>query len=247
MIDAAVDRQSAAAIVFGGSRGIGAAIAQQLADDGFAVALTYLCNADKAEAVCESIRTGGGQAIAVRADSRNPSDLCRAVETVSRDLGPLDVVIINSGALRIGPLRTFAREDFDLLIDVNIRGVFLAIQASMSALRDGGRIITIGSNAAVRTGSSEGGVYAMTKAAVASLIQSLALELAPRGITVNNVQPGPIETDMTAGMTALLVNRIPLRRIGKPAEIASLVSYLASSDAGYMTGANLTIDGGMVL
>ncbi|RED33188.1 3-oxoacyl-[acyl-carrier protein] reductase [Rhodopseudomonas thermotolerans] len=247
MIDAAIDRQSAAAIVFGGSRGIGAAIAQQLADDGFAVALTYLGNADKAEAVSNSIRTGGGRAIAVRADSRDPAEVRHAVEAASRELGPLDVVVVNAGALRIAPLRTFPREDFDLLVDINIRGVFLAIQASMQVLRDGGRIITIGSNGAVRAGSPEGGVYAMTKAAVASLVQSLALELAPRGITVNNVQPGPIETDMTAGMIAGLVNRIPLRRIGKPCEIAALVSYLASSDAGYMTGANLTIDGGMVL
>lgn len=240
------ERQSAA-IVFGGSRGIGAAIARQLADDGFAVALTYVGNADRAAAVCENIATGGGRSIAVQADSRDPSAVRGAIETVTRELGPLDVAVVNAGVLRLGPIRSFSLADFDLLLDVNIRGVFLALQASIPVLRDGGRIITIGSIGAVRTGSPEGSVYAMTKAAVAKLVEGLALELAPRGITVNNIQPGPTATDMTAGFDDQLIGKIPLGRMGTPAEIASLASYLASSDAGFMTGASLTIDGGFVL
>ena len=239
--------QQSSAIVFGGARGIGAAIARQLADDGFAVAITYLGSADKAAAVCEAISAAGGRAIALQADSRDSSAVRDAIERVSKELGPLDVVVVNAGVLRMNPIRSFPLEDFDLLLDVNVRGVFLAIQASIPALRDGGRIITIGSNVAVRTGSPEGSVYAMTKAAVAKLVEGLALELAPRGITVNNVQPGPTLTDLTAGFADQIVEKIPLRRIGKPTEIASLVSYLASSDAGFITGASLTIDGGFIL
>jgi 3-oxoacyl-[acyl-carrier protein] reductase len=239
--------QRGAAIVFGGARGIGAAIARQLADDGFAVAITYLGNTEQATALRDSIGIAGGHAIALQADSRDPSAVRAAVDNVSKALGPLDVVVVNAGVLRMGPIRSFTLEDFDLLFGVNVRGVFLAIQASMPVIRDGGRIITIGSNVAVRTGSPEGNVYAMTKAAVAKLVEGLALELAPRGITVNNVQPGPTLTDLTADFADQIVEKIPLKRIGKPAEIASLVSYLASSDAGYITGASLTIDGGFVL
>ena len=239
--------QQSAALVFGGSRGIGAAIARQLADDGFAVGLTYLGNIDKAAAVCEFISAAGGRAIALQSDSRDPTAVRAAIETVSKQLGPLDVIVVNAGVLRMNPFHSFPLEDFDLLFSVNVRGVFLAIQASIPFLRDGGRIITIGSNVAVRTGSPEGGVYAMTKAAVAKMVEGLALELAPRGITVNNVQPGPTLTDLTAEFADRIVDKIPLKRLGKPAEIASLVSYLASSDAGFITGASLTIDGGFVL
>jgi len=130
---------------------------------------------------------------------------------------------------------------------VNVRGVFLAIQASAANMRDGGRIITIGSNTAIRTGSPGSSVYAMTKAAVAALVSGVALDLAPRGITVNNIQPGPIQTDLTAEWTAQLIPRIPLGRMGKSTEIAGLAAFLAGADAGYITGASLTADGGFVL
>ena len=125
--------------------------------------------------------------------------------------------------------------------------MFLAIQASAANMRDGGRIITIGSNTAVRTGSPGSSVYAMTKAAVATLVSGAALDLAPRGITVNNIQPGPIQTDLTADWTAQLIPRIPLGRMGKSSEIAGLAAFLAGADAGYITGASLTADGGFVL
>jgi len=130
---------------------------------------------------------------------------------------------------------------------VNVRGVFLAIQASAANMRDGGRIITIGSNTAIRTGSPGSSVYAMTKAAVAAMVSGAALDLAPRRITVNNIQPGPIQTDLTADWTAQLIPRIPLGRMGKSSEIAGLAAFLAGADAGYITGASLTADGGFVL
>jgi 3-oxoacyl-[acyl-carrier protein] reductase len=133
------------------------------------------------------------------------------------------------------------------MLAVNVRGVFLAIQGSVAKMRDGGRIVTIGSNTAIRTGSQGASAYAMTKAAVAAMVKGAALDLAPRRITVNNVQPGPTETDMTAAMATRLEQIIPLRRMGEPSEIAALVSYLAGPDSGYMTGASVTIDGGYVL
>jgi 3-oxoacyl-[acyl-carrier protein] reductase len=235
------------AIVFGGSRGIGAGIAERLAADGFAVALTYLGSADRAAQVCDAIAANGGRAIAIRADSADQVAVRLAVQQLVTQLGRPNVAVVNAGILKLGRIHSFAIEDFDRMIDVNIRGVFLSIQATLAAIRDGGRIITIGSNGAVRVGSPQGAVYAMTKAAIASLIKGLALELAPRSITANNVQPGPIDTDMTDGMTAALVDRIPLRRIGKPVDVAALVSYLASDAASFMTGESLTIDGGFVL
>jgi 3-oxoacyl-[acyl-carrier protein] reductase len=143
--------------------------------------------------------------------------------------------VVNAGEFRRALVEAFTLEDLDLMLDVNVRGVFLAIQASVARMHDGGRVVTIGSNTAVRTGS------------VATMVKGIALDLAPRQITVNNVQPGPTETDMTAAMVARLREVIPVGRMGQPDEIAALVSYLAGPEAGYMTGASLTIDGGYVL
>jgi 3-oxoacyl-[acyl-carrier protein] reductase len=235
------------AIVFGGSRGIGAAIASRLARDGFDVALTYVSRPDRASDLVSAIEDIGRRAIAVRADSADPAAIRNAVaETVER-LGTLDVAVVNAGVLRLALVEAFTLEDLDLMLDVNVRGVFLAIQASVARMHDGGRIVTIGSNTAVRTGSQGSSAYAMTKAAVATMVKGIALDLAPRQITVNNVQPGPTETDMTAAMVARLREVIPVGRLGQPDEIAALVSYLAGPEAGYMTGASLTIDGGYVL
>jgi 3-oxoacyl-[acyl-carrier protein] reductase len=223
------------AIVFGGSRGIGAAIASRLARDGFDVALTYVSRPDRASDLVCAIEDIGRRAIAVRADSADPAAIRNAVaETVER-LGTLDVAVVNAGEFRRALVEAFTLEDLDLMLDVNVRGVFLAIQASVARMHDGGRVVTIGSNTAVRTGS------------VATMVKGIALDLAPRQITVNNVQPGPTETDMTAAMVARLREVIPVGRMGQPDEIAALVSYLAGPEAGYMTGASLTIDGGYVL
>ncbi|AZG15410.1 SDR family oxidoreductase [Cupriavidus pauculus] len=234
-------------MVFGGSRGIGAAIARRLARDGFRVALTYATSPGKAAEVVAAIEADGGQAVAIAADSADPAAIRAAVRQAVARFGALDAAVVNAGLLRLGRLEQFTDTDLDAMLDVNIRGVFVAIQAAAGAMRDGGRIITIGSNTAIRTGSVGGAVYAMTKAAVASLVQNLALELAPRGITVNNIQPGPTETDMTSSMVEHLIARIPLGRIGQPDEIAGLAAWLASPASAYMTGASLTIDGGYVL
>ncbi|BBD96949.1 3-oxoacyl-ACP reductase FabG [Sphingobium amiense] len=235
------------ALVFGGSRGIGAAIARRLAADGFDVALTYVSRADSATDVVSAIEAVGGRGLAIEADSADPAAIRRAVDTTVEALGPLDAVVANAGLLRHGPVESFGLDDLDRMLAVNVRGVFLAIQASIARMHDGGRVITIGSNTAIRTGSPGSSVYAMTKAAVAAMVKGIALDLAPRRITVNNVQPGPTETDMTAAMAERLKEIVPLKRIGQPSEIAGLVSYLAGDESGYMTGASLTVDGGYVL
>lgn len=235
------------ALVFGGSRGIGAGIVERLARDGFDVALTYVSRPDAARAAVAAVEAAGGRGLAIRADSAEDAEIRAAVDQAVERLGPLDAVVVNAGVLRHGTVDAVSTEDLDLSLKVNVRGVFLAIQAAVARMHDGGRVITIGSNTAIRTGSPGSSVYAMTKAAVASMVQNLALDLAPRAITVNNVQPGPIETDMTAPFAEYLQDKLRLGRMGRPGEIGALVSFLAGPESGYMTGASLTIDGGYVL
>ncbi len=235
------------ALVFGGSRGIGASAALRLARDGFAVALTYVSRPEKAAEVVAQIEALGGQALAIRADSADAEAIRTAVFNTVERFGLIDAVVVNAGIMRVGLLAAFSLEDLDLMLAVNVRGVYLAIQAAAARMRDGGRIITIGSNTAVRSSFPATCVYAMTKAAVATMVKGIALDLAPRRITVNNIQPGPTETDLTAAMIPRLAEMTPLRRIGQPSEIGALVSYLVSEEAGYMTGSSLTIDGGFAL
>jgi len=236
-----------AALVFGGSRGIGAAVALRLAREGHAVALTYVSRPDKAAEVVAAIQAEGGQALAIQADSADADAIAHAVDSAVAQFGPLQVAVVNAGVYRGAPLAQFPLQMLDQMLAVNVRGVFLAIQAAAAQLRDGGRLITIGSNTAVRGGVVGSSVYAMTKSAVATLVRELALDLAPRRITINNVQPGPIETDITADVLDMLVQRNPLGRVGQPQEVAGLVAYLAGPEAGYMTGASLTLDGGWVI
>lgn len=235
------------ALVFGGSRGIGAAIARRLARDGHAVALTYVSRPDSAAEVVAAIESEGGRALAIQADSADAQAIQRAVDDAVAAFGPLNVAVINAGVYQGAALADYPLQMLDQMLAINVRGVFLSIQAAAAQLHDGGRIVTIGSNTAVRSGSVGSSVYAMTKAAVATLVRELALDLAPRRITINNVQPGPIETDITAGLLEMLQQRIPLGRVGQPDEVAALVAYLSSDEAGYMTGASLTLDGGFVI
>ncbi len=235
------------ALVFGGSRGIGAAIARRLAREGYDVALTYVSRPDDAATVAAAIEAAGRRALAVRADSADAAALQDAVAQVVGQFGQLDLAVINAGVLRLGPLDTFSLADLDQTLAVNVRGVFVALQAAAARMKDGGRLVTIGSNTAIRTGSPGSSAYAMSKAAVAALVKGTALDLAPRRITVNNVQPGPTETDMTSALREHVVPRVPLGRLAEPEEIAGLVAYLASAEAGFVTGASLTIDGGFVL
>jgi 3-oxoacyl-[acyl-carrier protein] reductase len=235
------------ALVFGGSRGIGAVIVKQLASDGASVApLTYAKSPDKAAETARAAEALGVSAIMIKADSADAEAVTDAVaQTVAR-FGRLDILVVNAGILIRGTVDTFALEDFDLMLATNIRGVFVAIQASAPHLADGGRIITIGSNTAVRTAFPGASVYSMTKGAIASLVRGVAIDLAPRGITVNNIQPGPTATDMTADYGEMVKPLVPLGRMGEPEEIAGLVAYLASARAGFITGSSLTIDGGYV-
>lgn len=238
--------QGKAALVFGGSRGIGAAIARRLGSEGVRVALTYATSPDKAQEVADDIEATGTQAIAIQADSSDADAIRNAVERAFGRFGRLDIVVVNAGVLTLGPIDAIALVDLDRALAVNVRGVFLAIQAAQARMGQGGRIITIGSNTAnhASPGSS---VYAMTKAAVAMLVRSVALDLAPRGITVNNIQPGPTLTDMTQDLIDRVLPHVPVGRVAAPSEIAGMVAYLAGEEAGYITGASLTIDGGMSL
>lgn len=235
------------ALVFGGARGIGAAIAARLAHDGYRVAITWVSRPDRAQDVVSTIERQGGQAIAIEADSADAAAIQAAVDKTLHRYGRLDVAVVNAGVLRPGTIEEYALADLDTTLAVNVRGVFLAIQAAVKTMAEGGRVITIGSNTAVRTGHAGSSVYAMSKAAVASMVQNLALDLAPRRITINNIQPGPVATDMTASMVEQITPLVPLQRIGKPEEIASLAAWLAGESSGYMTGSSLTIDGGFVL
>jgi 3-oxoacyl-[acyl-carrier protein] reductase len=235
------------AMVFGGSRGIGAAIVQRLAEDGADVALTWVSQANKAAETVEAVEAVGRKALAIKADSADAAAIQEAVAQAVDRFGRLDIIVVNAGILRLGSVETVSLEDLDRMLDVNVRGVFVAIQAAAPRLTDGGRVITIGSNTAIRTGFPGSSVYAMTKAAVATMVKGIALDLAPRAITVNNVQPGPTETDMTVDHLEMVKALVPLGRVGQPREIAGLVAYLASEESAYMTGASLTIDGGYVL
>ncbi|RZA33220.1 MAG: SDR family oxidoreductase [Lysobacteraceae bacterium] len=234
-------------MVFGGSRGIGAAIAQRLAREGANVAFTYAASADRAREVAAAIGQHGVAALAIQADSPDPAALRDAVGQAVARFGRIDTVVIAAGILELADVTAFSLEQLDRMLDVNVRGVYLAIQAAVPHMDTGGRIITIGSNTAERSNHPGSSVYTLTKGAVASMVKALAADLAPRGITINNIQPGPVETDMTASMLDMVRELVPLKRVGQPSEIASLAAWLAGEESGYMTGASLTIDGGMSL
>lgn len=235
------------AIVFGGARGIGAAAVEALVKDGFDTAFTYVSRPDSASALENSMKAIGGNAIAIQADSADPSAISDAVSTAVKILGPLDTVVVNAGILRLNTVDAVSLQELDQMLNINVRGVYLSIQATVPHLKDGGRIITIGSNTAIRTGMAGASVYQFTKAAVAAMVKGLALDLAPRRITVNNIQPGPTDTDMNEGALQFLSDKSPLKRVAAPQEIAGVVSYLAGPQSSYMTGSSLTIDGGWTL
>ena len=235
------------AIVFGGSRGIGAAAARRLARDGADVTVTYVSTPERAADTVAAIEAAGRRGLAIKADSADPAAIKAAVAQAVDHFGKLDIAVVNAGILLLGDIATVHLDDLDRILNVNVRGVFLSIQAAAARLTEGGRIITIGSNSAVRSGHPGSSVYSMTKAAVAVMVKGIAVDLASRGITVNNIQPGPTVTDMTVDHIEAIKPLIPLKRAGEPDEIAALVAYLARKESGYMTGSSLTIDGGMAL
>ncbi|MEX6501798.1 3-oxoacyl-ACP reductase family protein [Pseudomonas zhanjiangensis] len=235
------------ALVQGGSRGIGAAIARRLADEGAAVAITFISSPDKAAELVRSIEAGGGRALAIQADSADAEAVRGAVNQTVEHFGRLDVLVNNAGVLAIAPIEAFSLEDFDRTLAVNVRSVFVASQEAARHMGDGGRIITIGSTNAERMPFAGGSVYAMSKSAIVGLTRGLARDLGPRGITVNNVQPGPVDTDMNPADSEFadsLIGLMAVGRYGRAEEVAAFVAYLAGPEAGYITGASLTIDGG---
>jgi len=236
------------ALVTGGSRGIGAAIVKRLAAEGAHVVLTYVGNRDKAEETVKVARTAGVTALAIQADSADAGALVAAVDQTVRELGGIDILVNSAGIAVIAPIEDFTLEDFDRTLSVNVRAAFVATQAAVRHMGAGGRIITIGSCNAERMPFAGGGVYAMSKSALVGLVKGLSRDLGPRGITINNVQPGPVDTDMNPAdsdfATMLKQQVIALQRYGAAEEIAALVAYLVSPESGYVTGASLSIDGG---
>jgi 3-oxoacyl-[acyl-carrier protein] reductase len=235
------------ALITGGSRGIGAAIAKRLAADGASVAITYTKGADAAAAVVKEIESSGGKAIAIQADATDAEAVQAAVEKTVATFKQLDILVNNAGTAIPKPFEEATLEELDRVIDLNVRGVFVATQAALKHMKSGGRVIMIGSCVGERNFTPGLAAYAATKGAVKMFTQGLAREVGERGITVNNVQPGPIDTDLNpaAGDWATpQVANTALKRYGKPEEVAALVAFVASPESSYITGANLTVDGG---
>ncbi|WP_341530199.1 SDR family oxidoreductase [Nostoc sp. UHCC 0302] len=235
------------ALITGGSRGIGAAIVKRLASEGADVAFTYASSPDRANEIVQAAQALGVQALAIQADSAEVSAVVAAVEDTVNKLGGIDILVNNAGVLVIGAIDDFTLADFDRTFAVNVRAVFVATQAAVKHMKEGGRIINIGSTNAERMPFPGGGVYAMSKSALQGLVQGLSRDLGLRGITINNVQPGPIATEMNPSegeFAEMLKKHIAVVRYGTVEEVAGLVAYLAGPESGYITGANLMIDGG---
>jgi 3-oxoacyl-[acyl-carrier protein] reductase len=236
------------ALVTGGSRGIGAAIAKRLAAEGASVALTYSKGAEAAASLVEAIEHEGGKALAIQADAADADAVRKAVETTVETFGQLDVLVNNAGTVIPMSVEETTLADFDRVFAVNVRGTFVATQAALKHIKSGGRIIMIGSCLGERVFFPGMAPYAATKGAIKMFAQGLARELGARGVTVNNVQPGPIDTDLNpasgewaAGQKAA----VPLDRYGHTDEVAALVAFVAGPESSYINGANLTVDGGI--
>ena len=235
------------ALVTGGSRSIGAAIVERLAADGAAVALTYSSSPGKAAEVVRAVESAGGRALALQADAADPAAVKAAVARTVEAFGGIDVLVNNAGIAIMKPVDQLTLEDFDRIVAVNVKGLFVATQEALRHMRAGGRIVNIGSINSDYVPYAGGALYVLTKAAVAGLTKGLARDLGPRGITINNVMPGPVDTDMNpadSDFASQAREYIALKRYGTAVEIADFVAYLASPGAGYITGANLAIDGG---
>jgi 3-oxoacyl-[acyl-carrier protein] reductase len=238
------------ALVTGGSRGIGAEIVRRLAADGAAVAFTYGASAAEAQELVAEVAANSGIAVAIQADSADADQVAKSVDDTVSKLGGLDILVNNAGVAYFADAGSFPLEQFDRSVAINVRAAFVAIQRALAHLGENGRIINIGSINADRVPGPGLSVYAMTKGAVAGLTRGLARELGPRGITVNNIQPGPIATDMNPdeGEFADSLRQVmALGRYGQPRDIASAVSYLAGPESGYITGANWNVDGGFTV
>ncbi|MEV4600322.1 3-oxoacyl-ACP reductase family protein [Amycolatopsis sp. NPDC049253] len=235
------------ALVTGGSRGIGAATAQRLAEEGADVAITYVRGAERATEVVEKIKATGRRGLAIAADSADAEAVRAAVETAVAEFGRLDVLVNNAGVGFVAPVAETGLADLDRVLAVNVRGVFLATQAAAEHLGEGGRVVTIGSCVTDRVPGPGMVLYAMSKSAMVGLTKALARELAPRGVTVNLVHPGPTDTDMNPADGPFAEDQRSLTaagRYGTAGEVADAVTYLAGPASEYITAATLSVDGG---
>jgi 3-oxoacyl-[acyl-carrier protein] reductase len=235
-------------LITGGSRGIGAAIAKRLAADGANVAITYTKGADAAASVVKEIERAGGKAIAIQADATDAAASKAAVEKTVATFGGLDVLVNNAGTAIPKTFEETTLEELDRVIDINVRGVFVATQAALKHIKSGGRIIMIGSCVGERAITPGLVPYSATKGAVKMFTQGLSREVGTRGITVNNIQPGPIDTELNPAASEWAVPQkaaTALDRYGHVDEVAALVAFVAGPESSYITGANLTVDGGM--
>jgi 3-oxoacyl-[acyl-carrier protein] reductase len=237
------------ALITGGSRGIGAAIAKRLAADGANVAITYTKGADAATSIVKEIERAGRKAIAIQADAADADAVKAAVEKTVTTFGRLDILVNNAGTAVPKRFEETTLEELDRLMDINVRGVFVATQAALKHMKSGGRIISIGSAVGERALTPGLVPYSATKGAVKMFTQGLSREVASRGITVNNVQPGPIDTDTNPATGEWAVPQkafTALGRYGHVDEVAALVAFVAGPESSYITGANLNVDGGMI-
>jgi 3-oxoacyl-[acyl-carrier protein] reductase len=236
------------ALVTGGSRGIGAAIAKRLAADGANVAITYTKDVSAASAVVNAIEQGGGKAVAIQADAANVEAVKAAVEKTVATFGQLDVLVNNAGTAIPKTFEETTLEEMDRVIDINVRGTMATTQAALKHMKSGGRIISIGSAVGDRVQTPGLVAYSATKGAVKIFTQGLSREVGGRGITVNNIQPGPIDTDLNPASGDWAVPQkaaTALDRYGNVDEIAAAVAFIAGPESSYMTGSNITVDGGM--
>jgi 3-oxoacyl-[acyl-carrier protein] reductase len=238
------------ALVIGGSRGMGAAIARRLAADGARVAITYLSNGRAARAVVKDCEKVSGKALAIKADAGDLAATRKAIQKAVKTLGRLDILVYSPVSIGGGVLADVTEQTFDRAIDVNLKGLFFAVQEAAKHMAKGGRIISIGSVFSLYTPIPGLDLYAMSKSAILGLTRAWSRDLADRNITVNCIQPGPIYTDMndpTSDFGKALAAMTVLKRHGTVDEIAGMASYLAGPTGGYVTGAILNCDGGMTV
>lgn len=246
------EQTSRVALVTGGSRGIGRAIAELLATQGHRVAINYVANEEAAGETVAAIEAAGGTAVAVRGDVGDADSVAALVEKVSKELGPIEILVNNAGITRDDLLMRMKPDAWDAVIETNLKSVYLCSKAAMRGMLRArwGRIVNVSSVAGVYGNAGQAN-YAAAKAGVIGFTKSLAKEIGSRGITVNAVAPGFITTDMTAALgedaAAAAAQQITMGRLGRPEEVASVVGYLASDDASYVTGQTVVVDGGLAI